>query len=98
MNSYVYTERTAHLAWAALVDKNPTAACLLHLMVSQMGPQNLLIAQHKTFATMMGRSVRTVARAVKVLIEEEWIKRVAVNGVNCGYAINPEKARSKKTN
>ena len=89
--TWVQTERSAHEAWAALINRQPRAAALLHLLVANMDRSGALVASQATLATLMGVSVATVKRALVVLSDECWIDIVRVGsergGVNA-YVVN----------
>lgn len=88
--TWVQTERRAHEAWAALIQKKPRAAMLLHHLVARMGNQNAVVANQKLLAKLMGAHVRTVQRAVSDLVSDNWIQVVKLHGpgtVNA-YVIN----------
>jgi hypothetical protein len=89
--TWVQTERSAHEAWAALINRQPRAAALLHLLVANMDRSGALVASQATLATLMGVSVATIKRALVVLSDECWIDVVRVGsergGVNA-YVVN----------
>lgn len=88
--NWVQTERAAHEAWAALLRSSPKAAELLHLLVARMGDHNAVVVSQGTLATMMGRSDRTVRRAVKDLVAGNWIelRQVGDRGTVNAYVVN----------
>src|SRR5574344_957492 len=89
--TWVQTERAAHEAWAALINRQPRAAALLHLLVANMDRSGALVASQATLAALMGVSVATIKRALVVLSDECWIDIVRVGsergGVNA-YVVN----------
>lgn len=87
---WVQTERKAHEAWAALIARKPKAAALLHHLVAKMGQQNAVVINQKTLALLMRCSVDTVQRALRVLVEEQWIQVVKMNGPGtvAAYVVN----------
>ena len=89
--TWVQTERSAHEAWAALINRQPRAAALLHLLVANMDRSGALVASQATLAALMGVSVATIKRALVVLSDECWIDIVRVGsergGVNA-YVVN----------
>lgn len=78
--SWVQTERKAHEAWASLIGRKPAAARVMHLLVANMGDQNAVVVSQKTLAKMMGSSIDTVQRALRVLVDEQWVQVVKLNG------------------
>lgn len=78
--SWVQTERKAHEAWANSIGRKPAAARVMHLLVANMGEQNAVVVSQKTLAKMMGSSIDTVQRALRVLVEERWVQVVKLNG------------------
>lgn len=78
--SWVQTERKAHEAWASLIGRKPAAARVMHLLVANMGEMNAVVVSQKTLAKMIGSSVDTVQRALRVLVDERWIQVVKLNG------------------
>ncbi len=97
--TWVQTERAAHEAWAALINRQPRAAALLHLLVANMNKSGALVASQATLAKLMGVSVATVKRAITVLSDEHWIDVVRVGsergGVNA-YVVNRRVAWADK--
>lgn len=89
--TWVQTERAAHESWAKLINRQPRAAALLHLLVANMNRSGALVASQSTLAELMGVSVATVKRALTVLSDECWIDVVRVGsergGVNA-YVVN----------
>jgi hypothetical protein len=78
--SWVQTERKAHEAWANLIGRKPAAARVMHLLVANMGEQNAVVVSQKTLAKMMGSSIDTVQRALRILVDERWVQVVKLNG------------------
>ena len=87
---WVQTERKAHEDWANLIGRKPKAAMLLHHLVSKMGQQNAVVVSQKTLALLMGASLDTVKRALRVLEAEQWIQIVKMNGPGtvAAYVVN----------
>lgn len=87
---WVQTEREAHEAWAALLRTNPRAAEMLHLLVARIGDHNAVVISQKTLGALMGRSTRTIRRAVKDLVEGRWIeiRQLGETGTVNAYVIN----------
>lgn len=97
--TWVQTERAAHEAWAVLINRQPRAAALLHLMVANMDRSGALVASQATLSKLMGVSVATIKRALTVLTDECWIDVVRVGsergGVNA-YVVNRRVAWADK--
>lgn len=90
---WVQTERKAHEAWAQLISRKPRAAEALHYLVAHMGSQNAVVMPQKVLATLMGRSVDTVQRAIRDLAAERWIQVVRIGkGKEAAYVINDQVA------
>lgn len=89
-NTFVMTERRGHEAWARLTMESPRAGMLLHVLVSRVGPQNMVIASQKTLARLIGCNERTIRRAIKDLVEGNWIQRLCVGGTVHGYVVNSQ--------
>lgn len=87
---WVQTEREAHEAWANLMRKSPRAAELLHLLVARIGDHNAVVVSQKTLASLMERNTRTVKRAVRDLVEGNWIevRQLGETGSVNAYVIN----------
>lgn len=87
---WVQTERKAHEDWAHLIGRKPKAAMLLHHLIAKMGQQNAVVVSQKTLALLMGSSVDTVQRALRVLEVEHWIQIVKMNGPGtvAAYVVN----------
>lgn len=90
---WVQTERKAHEAWAQLISRKPRAAEVLHYLVAHMGNQNAVVMPQKVLASLMGRSVDTVQRAIRDLAAERWIQVVRIGkGKEAAYVINDQVA------
>lgn len=89
--TWVQTERRGHEKWASLSIRKPRAASLLHLLVANMNSRGALIASQTTLAELTGSSVSTVKRAVKTLVDEQWIQTIRVGSERGGalaYVVN----------
>ena len=96
--NWVQTERAAHEAWAALMRKSPRAAELMHLLVARVGKHNAVVISQDTLAKLMGKSKRTVIRAVIDLAEANWVevRQVGKSGTTNAYIINDRVAWTGK--
>lgn len=88
--TWVQTERRAHEQWAKLSVSNPRAASILHVIVSQMGRSNALVASQANLARAAGCSVATLKRSLSVLKEQNWleIQQIGPTGTACAYIVN----------
>lgn len=95
---WVQTEREAHEAWAALMRKSPRAAELLHLLVARVGDHNAVVVSQKTLAAIMDRNPRTIKRAVRDLVQGNWIevRQIGDTGTVNAYVINDRVAWTGK--
>lgn len=95
---WVQTDRRAHEAWAHLIARKPRAAELMHHLVAQMGHQNAVVISQKLLGQLMGRSLDTVQRALRVLEDEKWIQVVKMNGPGtvAAYVVNDRVAWGQK--
>ena len=96
--TFVQTERAAHLAWGKLSAHKPMAACCLHQLIALMDRQNTVCIAHKTLAKMLNIHIRSVNRGVKYLEENGWIQRIQMGStasVNA-YSINSRVAWADK--
>ncbi len=71
--------------------RNPHAGTIMLKLAAKLraGSGGVVIASRNTLAEMMGVSVPTVARAIKLLIDENWVRRVRL-GSATAFAINHE--------
>ena len=98
VGTWVQTDRAAHEQWAALILAHPRAAALLHLMVAQMGRNNILVVSQQTLATLAGCSLRTTQYALATLRKQRWIDvvQIGLSGTVNAYAVNDQVAWSGK--
>jgi DNA-binding transcriptional MocR family regulator len=63
-----------------------------------MGHQNAVVISQKLLAQLMGRSLDTVQRALRVLEDEKWIQVVKMNGPGtvAAYVVNDRVAWGQK--
>ena len=96
---YVMTERAAHVEWAKLLSVSPRAGMLLHHLVACMGDKNAVVISQSVLANIMGCSVETVKRAVRVLVKERWIQVVKIGkGKEVAYVVNSRVAWGQPRN
>ena len=97
--TWVQTERKAHESWDLLISKNPLAARLMHRLVAQMNHRSAVVVSQKTLSEMLGVHRNTIGRAVKVLVDDQWIETVKIGGDNGGvkaYVVNRRVAWADK--
>lgn len=94
--TWVQVDRSALERWSLLTIKAPRASALLQVMVGQMGRHNALVTSQDTLARLMGCNVRTVQRALDVLVAENWIevRRIGPSGNGSAYVVNSRVAWS----
>jgi hypothetical protein len=94
--SWVQTERDAHEKWAKLAVTSPRACALMHVIVSQMGRHNALVASQATLAKLADCSVRTVQYSLKTLREGGWleVRQIGPTGTANAYIVNDRVAWS----
>lgn len=97
--TWVQTERKAHEAWAVLIGSKPKAAQLMHMLVANMDRKGAVVASQKTLSEMMGCSVATIKRSLKVLTDDNWLDVARIGsergGVNA-YLVNRRVAWADK--
>ncbi len=97
--TWVQTERKAHEAWDALIQKHPAAARLMHRLVANMDRRGAVIISQKTLAEMMGVHRNTIGKAVKALEIDNWIETVRLGATTGGvkaYLVNRRVAWADK--
>jgi hypothetical protein len=94
--SWVQTERAAHELWGRMISDEPKAAALLHVLLSQMGRHNAIVASQKTLARLARCSVRTLQRSLAVLTAGNWIetRQLGPTGTALAYIVNDRVAWS----
>lgn len=94
--SWIQTERAEHELWAVMISDEPKVAALLHVLLSQMGRHNAIVASQKTLARLARCSVRTLQRSLAVLTEGNWIetRQLGPTGTVLAYVVNSRVAWS----
>ena len=66
------------------------AAAVLHTLVARMGDQNAVVVSQKTLAALIGVTDRTIRNAIQVLVAENWVQVVRLNGPGTvsAYVVN----------
>lgn len=87
-HDFIQVTRSYLPEWRQLTRKSPLAAEILLFLVEHMGKQNnAVVASYATIQELTGRSRATVARAIKLLKEQNWIDVVQI-GTATAYAVN----------
>lgn len=88
--TWVQTEREAHVAWGRLVLAQPAAAAVMHQLVALMDRQNAVAISHQTLADLVGVHQTTVKKALRHLKENRWVQVVQLGqrGTVNAYVIN----------
>jgi len=88
--TFVQTERDAHVQWGKLVMSRPAAAAVMHQLVALMDRQNAVAISHQTLADVVGCNERTVRRALEYLQDQRWVQVVKIGrrGTVNAYVIN----------
>lgn len=85
---FVQLSRGYLKAWRELSIKQPLAAGILMYLVEHMGrTTNAVICSYKTLQEVTGYSRPSIARAIKVLKEDNWVEAVKV-GSATAYCVN----------
>lgn len=95
--NFVQTEKAAHEAWARFTMNSPKPSALLHFLVARLDRgTNAVVASHKTLASIMGVSVKSIKNYLAVLEGERWIQVVSLGpGTSNAYVVNSYVAWSK---
>lgn len=96
--TWVQTDRAAHERWAKLSIEHPRASSVLHVIISEMGRHNALVASQANLARAAGCSVATLKRALAVLRERRWVevRQIGPTGTANAYVVNDRVAWSGK--
>jgi hypothetical protein len=72
-----------------LIKRAPNSAQLLVKLIRMMSPHSggVIVVSRETMREIMGCSMPTVDRALKLLMEEGWVQRIRIGGANA-LAIN----------
>jgi hypothetical protein len=89
-NEFSQTDIDAHAAWAILTRDYPMAAALLHLLVVFANKQNAVVVSQAVLAKELGRSKRSIIRAIDVLIKGRWIEKRQIGSMSAvnAYVLN----------
>lgn len=88
--TFVQTQREAHLQWGKLAVKKPAAAAVLHQLVALMDRKNAIGISHSVLAKLVGINERSVRRSIDYLIENRWVQavRLGKRGTVNVYVVN----------
>lgn len=92
------TSEEINQAWRQLFKESKCAGTVMNEIVRNLGPHNAVCASQKTLAILTSYSVRSIVRAMKHLVDHQWIQVVQLNGkgdVNC-YVVNDRVAWADK--
>lgn len=99
---WIQVEREAMKNWGALMTERGgnAAAHLLFILVSEMQKNNAVVVSHKALSELMGKSVDTVKRALKLLEKRNWIevRRIGERGTVNAYIVNSRVAWTQARN
>lgn len=85
---FVQVSRAYLKEWRGLTKKSPLASEILMYFIEHMGKTtNAVVCSYATLVEITGMSRATVARAVKILRDDNWIEGIKIGGANA-YAIN----------
>lgn len=89
-DEFSQTDIDAHAAWAMLARDYPMAAALLHLLVVFANKQNAVVVSQAVMAKELGRSKRSIMRALSILVEGHWIEKRQIGSMNSvnAYVLN----------
>lgn len=88
-NRFTMVELSALEGLAGLIQNAPKAAELIVILIRRMRPGSggVVVASRETMREMLGCSMPTLDRALKVLITDGWVQRIKVGGAHA-LAIN----------
>lgn len=88
-NRFTMVELAALEGLAGLIQQAPKAAELIVCLIRRMQPGSggVVVASRETMKEMLGCSMPTLDRALKVLITDGWVQRIKVGGAHA-LAIN----------
>lgn len=86
---FAMVELAALEGLSELIQRAPKAAQLIVSLIRRMAPGSggVVVASRETMRELLGCSMPTVERALRVLIEEGWVQRVRIGGAHA-LAIN----------
>lgn len=86
---FAMVELAALEGLSELIDRAPKAAKLIVSLIRRMHPGSggVIVASRETMKELIGCSMPTLDRALKVLMDEGWVQRIKVGGASA-LAIN----------
>ena len=97
--SYVQWEKSSMSAFRSLVGKSPAAAQVVSLITERLDVTNALVISQQTMADLCGISRPTVARAIAILKDRNWIETVRIGSTTayiCNQSVFWQQARDKR--
>lgn len=85
--NFVQFDRRAMSSHRQLIRKSSLAAEILSFFTEKMNKQNALVCSYKALQELTGYSRATVARAIKVLKDDQWIQVIKIGNANA-YVVN----------
>lgn len=85
--NFVQWDRRSMAAFRQLTSKNALAAEMLIWMAEKMGRDNALVCSYETLMAITGKSRPTVARAIRVLKDDNWVQAIRI-GSATAWVIN----------
>lgn len=87
-HNFVQLSRAYLKSWRGLIRKNGLAAEILFYLVERMGrTTNAVVCSYATLTEVTGYSRRSVATAIKVLKDDNWIQVVKIGNASA-YCLN----------
>ncbi|EMN6979959.1 replication/maintenance protein RepL [Escherichia coli] len=87
-HNFVQVSRAYLKAWRGLIRKSGLAAEILFYLVERMGKTtNAVVCSYATLTEVTGYSRRSVATAIKILKEDNWIQVVKIGNASA-YCVN----------
>lgn len=87
---WTQTDKATHEVWAILSYKYPAASAIMHYLAANVENHNAVVISQQTIADILGMSLSTVKRAVKILKSGNWIeiRQIGATGSACAYVLN----------
>lgn len=88
--TYAQIDIAAHEEWMMLNKTNPKASTLLHGLCHLSGPDEAVAASQATLAEYIGVSQMTISRALRVLLDQNWIEKIQLGRTSqtAAYRVN----------
>ena len=86
--NFVQVSRSYLQSWRGLIRKNPLATEILWFFIEKMGrTTNAVVCSYKTLTELTGYSRTSVANAIKLLKDDNWIDTVKIGNATA-YCVN----------